>query len=111
MCASINKWVKYSKRISIITTEVAIGGDLWKKSVLKNFAKFTGNMPAKVSFLIKLQAETCNFIKKETLEQVFPCEFFKIFKNNFFTEHLWTTGVADCYILPTIWTSDIRPHI
>ena len=31
-------------------------------------------MQAKVSFLIKLQAETCNFIKKETLAQVFPCE-------------------------------------
>ena len=42
MCASINKWVKYSQRISIITTKVAIGGDMCKKGVLKNFAKFTG---------------------------------------------------------------------
>ena len=29
-----------------------------------------------------------NFIKKETLAQGFPCEFWKIFQNTFFTEHL-----------------------
>ena len=34
---------------------------------------------ARVSFIIKLQAEACNFIKKETLAQVFSCEFCKIF--------------------------------
>ena len=27
--------------------------------------------------------EACNFIKKETLAQVFSCGFCKIFKNNF----------------------------
>ena len=32
-------------------------------------------------FLIKLQAETCNVIKKETLAQVFSCEFCEIFRN------------------------------
>ena len=32
-----------------------------------------------------------NFIKNETLAQVFSCEFYKISKNNFFTEHLWAT--------------------
>ena len=47
------------------------------------------NFCASVSFLIKLQA--CNFIKKETLAQVFSCEFYEISKNTFFTEHLWTT--------------------
>ena len=30
-------------------------------------------------------------IKKETLAQVFSCEFCEISKNTFFTEHLWTT--------------------
>ena len=45
------------------------------------------NTYARVSFLIKLQA-----IKKETLEQVFSCKFYEIFKNTFFTEHLWTTA-------------------
>ena len=33
-----------------------------------------------------------NFIKKETLAQVFSCEFSKISKNTFFTEHLLETG-------------------
>ena len=33
-------------------------------------------------FLIKLRA--CNFIKKETLAQVFSCEFCEVYKNTFF---------------------------
>ena len=32
-------------------------------------------------------SEACNFIKKETLVQVFSCEF-----SIFFTERLWTTN-------------------
>ena len=39
------------------------------------------NTCARVSFLKKLQAY--NFIKKETLAQVFSCEFFEISKNTF----------------------------
>ena len=35
---------------------------------------------------------SCNFIKKETLAHGFSCEFCKIFKNTFFTEHLWITA-------------------
>ena len=35
-------------------------------------------------FLTKLQASACNFIKVETLAQVFSCEFCEIFKNTFF---------------------------
>ena len=31
-------------------------------------------------------------LKKETLAQVFSCEFCEISKNTFFTEHLWTTA-------------------
>ena len=31
-------------------------------------------------------------MKKETLEQVFSCEFCEISKNNVSTEHLWVTG-------------------
>ena len=56
------------------------------------------NTCARVSFLIKLQALACNFIKKETLAQVFSCKFCKISKNIFFTEHLWTTASDElCY--------------
>ena len=36
--------------------------------------------------------EACNFIKKETLAQVFSCEFCEISKNTFFTEHLLATA-------------------
>ena len=58
-----------------------------KKDILRNFAKFTW-----VSFLLKLQDSVCNFIKKETLAQVFSCEFCEISKNTYFTEHVWTTA-------------------
>ena len=37
----------------------------------------------------KRLAQACNFIQKETLAQVFSCEFSEIFKNIFFIEHLW----------------------
>ena len=50
------------------------------------------NTCARVSFLKKLQAFACNFIKKETLWHVFSCEFCEIFINTFFTEHLWETA-------------------
>ena len=43
----------------------------FKIGVLKNFA-------------IKLQAYS-----KETPTQLFSCEIFRMFKNTFFTEHLW----------------------
>ena len=59
-----------------------------KKGVLRNFAKFTGKHQGQSLFLIKWP-QACNFIKKETLAQVFSCEFCEIFKNTFFTEHLW----------------------
>ena len=45
-----------------------------KKTVLKNFAKFTEKHQVRVSFLMKLQASACNIIQKETLAQVFSCE-------------------------------------
>ena len=45
----------------------------YKNIVLKNFVRFTWK----------------NFIKKETLAQVFSCKFCGISKNIFFTKHLW----------------------
>ena len=47
-----------------------------------------------VLFLIKLLALTCNFIKKETVAQVFSCEFCEISKYTFFKEHLWAAVSA-----------------
>ena len=54
--------------------------------VLNNFAKLTRNTCARVSFSIKFRPAT--LIKKETLAQVFFCEFCENFKNTFFTDHL-----------------------
>ena len=52
------------------------------KSVLRNFTKFTGNHLCQSLFFNKV-ARACNFIKKETLAQVFSCEFCEILKNTF----------------------------
>ena len=39
-----------------------------------------------------LRPEAFNFIKKETLAQVFSCEFCEIFKKTHFEEHLRTAA-------------------
>ena len=58
-----------------------------KKVFLKTSQNSQENTCARVSFLIKrLTHEAWNFIKKETLAQVFTCEFSEISKNTFFTE-------------------------
>ena len=36
-----------------------------------------------------------NFIKKDTLTQVFSCEFSEISKNAFFIKHLWYTSLTE----------------
>ena len=55
-----------------------------KRVVLEILQKSQGNTCVRVSFLINLQGSTCNLIKKQTLAQVFPCEFCKISKNTYF---------------------------
>ena len=57
-----------------------------KKGVLRNFAKFTGKQLCQSLLL-----------KKESLAQVFSCEFFEISKNTFSTEHLRTTASAGTF--------------
>ena len=57
------------------------------KGAVGNFTKFTGK---------HLCQSPCNFIKKETLTQVFSCEFCELSKNTFFTGHLWATASAAC---------------
>ena len=59
-----------------------------KKDVLKKFAKSTGKHLCQSPFLNKVAGATYNFIKIDTLAQVFPCEFCEFFKNIFFAEHL-----------------------
>ena len=38
---------------------------------------------------VSCTAERCNFIKIETVAQVFSCEFSEISKNTLFAEHVW----------------------
>ena len=59
-------------------TEAVVQRCSVKNLLLEISQKFTGK-----------QVQACNFIKRETLAQVFSCEFCKISKNTFFTEHLW----------------------
>ena len=63
-----------------------------KKGVLRNLTKFTGKHLCHSLFFNKLQPQACNFIKKDTLAQVFSCELCEISKKIFFTEHLRTTA-------------------
>ena len=49
-----------------------------RKGVLRNFAKFTGKHLCQSLFFSKVAGLACNFIKKETLAQVFSCEFCEI---------------------------------
>ena len=66
-----------------------------RKEVLKIFTKFRGKQLSQSLFFKKVagvRPKACNFIKKETVAQVFSCEFWEISKNTFSTEHVWATG-------------------
>ena len=54
----------------------------------RNTRTITRKQPPDVFCKKSCRPETCNFIKKETLAQVFSCEFCKIVKNTFLAEHL-----------------------
>ena len=53
---------------------------------------------------VKKMSSSCNFIKKETLAQLFSSQFCKIFKSIFFTEHL-QTAVSESYLEVSICQS------
>ena len=80
----------------VFSSEAATRGVLFKKVFLEISQNSQEITCARVSFLIKLRARACNFFKKETLPQVFSCEFREIFKNTFFIEHVWTTASISC---------------
>ena len=65
----------------------------YKKGVLRNFAKFAKKLLCKSLFFNKVVGGACNFIKKETLTQVFSCEFCEISKNTFSCR----TPLGDCF--------------
>ena len=86
-------------------SEAATRNVLWKNMFLEISQNSQENTSARVSFLIKLQAEACNFIKKETLAQLFSCDFCEVSKNAFFKEHLWATASAETLLYLVIINS------
>ena len=65
-----------------------------KKKVFLKILQYSQKLFAALEFfLIKLRLlKKRLFTKKETLAQVFSCEFCEFFKSNFFTEHLRVTA-------------------
>ena len=60
-----------------------------KQGVLKNFPNFTGKNLCWSLFLIKLLFWGPATLLKKTPTQVVSCKVCKLFKNNYFEEHLW----------------------
>ena len=54
---------------------------------------FTEKHLSEPLFQKSCRPQACNFIKKETLAQLFFCEFCEISKNNLFTKYFWTTAL------------------
>ena len=70
-------------KLSHLLSEAVVRRYSVKKGVHKISQNSQENTCARVSFLIKLQAQACSFIKKVTLAQVFSCKFFEFSKNIF----------------------------
>ena len=76
-------------------------GVLNKKVFLKISQNSQKNACARVCLLISCRPQACNFIRKETLAQVFSCEFCEICKSIFFTEDLRTTASERLWMVPS----------
>ena len=59
-----------------------------KKRARKNLAKFTGQHLCQSLFFSKVAGINHATLLKQTLAQMFSCEFCRIFNNTFFIEHL-----------------------
>ena len=67
-----------------------------KKVFLEILQNSQENTRVRDSFLIN------DFIKKESLAQVFSCEFAKFLRTPFFTEHLYWLLLANVLLLCTL---------
>ena len=73
VCQNFNFFFQYTEAV------------VWRCSVKKNFYKIHRKTPVPRSFFNKVaDLEAYDIIKKETLAQVFSCEFCEIFKNTYF---------------------------
>ena len=92
--ASLMQYLFCYRIVKALQFNIAVVRRCSVKKVFLKISQNTGeNICARVSFLIKLQADACEFIKKETLAQVFSCEFSEIFQRNLFPQN--TSG--GCY--------------
>ena len=66
-----------------------------QKAALKNFGIITEKYLCQSLFFDK----ACNFIKGEAPAQVFSCEYWEIFKDTFFEEHLRTAASEITFLL------------
>ena len=75
-----------------------------KKGVFRNFTELTEKLS---HFFYKVAGVRPATLFK-TLTHVFSCEFCEIFKNTFFTEHLWWLFL--CFSHPT-WNICLQKHL
>ena len=73
--------------------------ELYKKGVLRNFAKFTGKQLCRSFFLNKVADLRPATLLKRTVAQVFSCEFCEIYKNTFFHKTPLVAASALSYIV------------
>ena len=70
------------------TQQIKLEAVIQRCSVNKVFLKVLQNSQAntctRVSLLTKLRPQACEYVKKETLAQVFSCEIFVVYKSTFF---------------------------
>ena len=92
-------WLYWYERKTLSRRKAAIGGALKKL-----FAKLTGKQPCQSLFIIKVTGiRSATLWKIEIPTLVFSCEFWEIFKNIFYTEHLQArTGVREKYSIANL---------
>ena len=64
----------------------------YKIGALKSLPKFIEKDMCRSYFLIKLKVGNVQLYQKDSLAQMFSCEFCKIFQNTFFEKHLQVTA-------------------
>ena len=76
------------ERLNALISEAVAQRSCVKTVLLQILQNSQENTSTKGLFFNKVTGLGCNFVKKETLAQMFPCEFCKICKYTFLMEHL-----------------------
>ena len=81
---------------------------LHKMGVFEQFTKFTAKNLCWSLLLVKLQFGGPATLLKKTSNQVLSSEIYKLFKNNYFEKHLWTSASKhylkrDSNTVPFLW--------